>query len=192
MTLNDPFIIDRQSGANQPIQQGQWDIAQLPFTLSPSPLLALRAINHTDQAFLTDLYAVSRPELEGLRSQGAVFDQLMAMQMRAQQLGLASTFPDAQQLVIERQQQAVGKLVVDWGDADVRVVDIAVALGARRSGVARAVLVALQHAAAAAGLRVSLAVATSNAPAQALYRGLGFQVKQQDALFEQLVWQAAA
>ena len=170
MTLNNPHIIDR-AGCDQ-------------------PPLTLRAITAADQAFLADLYAASRPELDGLRGQGDVFQQIIAMQQRVQLAGLLQNFPNAQQLVIESDQQPVGRLVVDWGDKDIRVVDIAVAPSAQRSGVASAVLRALQHAAAAASLRLSLAVAISNAPAQALYRGLGFQREQQDALFDQLVWQA--
>lgn len=170
MTLNNPHIIDRASSDQQP--------------------LALRAVADADQTFLAELYAASRPELDGLRCQGDVFNQLIAMQQRVQLAGLLQNFPTAQQLVIESNQQPLGRLVVDWGDKDIRVVDIAVVTSVRRSGVANAVLRALQHAAAAEGLRLSLAVAISNAPAQALYHGLGFQREQQDALFDQLVWQA--
>ena len=169
MTLNNPHIID-WAGSDQ-------------------PRLSLRSITNADQTFLADLYAASRPDLDGLRGQGDVFNQLIAMQQRVQLAGLLQNFPDAQQLVIESDQQPVGRLVVDWGDADVRVVDIAVAPNAKRSGVASAVLRAMQQVAATSNLQVSLAVANSNAPAQALYRALGFQLRQQDTLFDQLFWQ---
>jgi ribosomal protein S18 acetylase RimI-like enzyme len=69
----------------------------------------------------------------------------------------------------------------------VRVVDLAVAAGERRKGVAQAVLRCLQREEAAVALRVR----TDNRPARALYARLGFiQIQDQGDVLE-LAWARA-
>jgi len=65
-----------------------------------------------------------------------------------------------------------------------RVVDLSVAASARRRGVARAVLRALQEEETAMALRVR----ADNAPARALYGKLGFTRQRTDAATLELGW----
>jgi ribosomal protein S18 acetylase RimI-like enzyme len=153
-----------------------------------APHLALRQVQVPDQSFLDALYASSREDLHALSADPQLLASLIQMQQRMQQAGFAAHFPNAQHWIVQSHGQTVGRLVVDVGPLDVRVVDIAIAPAARRTGVACTVLQALQAVASTQQLRISLAVNKTNTPAQSLYRSLGFTVSTQDELLEQMVW----
>jgi ribosomal protein S18 acetylase RimI-like enzyme len=153
----------------------------------PSPL-SLRCIGSEDQDFLNALYADSRPELQALRSDPDTFASIIAMQQQMQYKGLTQRFPNAQYWLVLSQSEAVGRLILDWGDHDLRLVDIAIVSAAQRQGIASALLKALQQAASRCGRNMSLTVSQTNAPAQALYLSLGFKQHQDDGLFVQLFW----
>jgi ribosomal protein S18 acetylase RimI-like enzyme len=157
----------------------------------PEPF-ELRAAGAGDRAFLEDLYFSSREDLHQALPDPTMVRQLVAMQRRMQEAGFAQNFPDAQHLVLQRAGQPIGRLVIDSAAGDLRVVDIAVAPAARRSGAAKAVLKALQAAASERNQSVSLAVAASNQPARALYLGLGFTVRSRDPVVEQMAWRGQA
>lgn len=157
----------------------------------PQPF-GLREVTANDQAFLDALYFSSREDLQQLGGDPGFVAQLIKMQQQVQQMGLRSNFPDARQWVLESGGRAIGRLVVDFGSADIRLVDIAILPDARRTGAAKAVLRALQAAAAGQRLGMSLAVSKTNPAARSLYQGLGFQVTSEDEVFEQMAWRAAA
>ncbi len=151
--------------------------------------IALRQVLvQEDQAFLDALYFASREDLHAFSTDPQLLAPLIQMQQRMQQAGFAAHFPDAQHWLVQSQGQPAGRLVVDVGPHDVRVVDIAITPAARRTGLARTVLQALQTVARAQQLPVSLAVSKTNPAAQALYQSLGFAVTTQDELLAQMVW----
>lgn len=153
----------------------------------PQPF-GLRPAASADQAFLEALYFSSREDLHHALPDAAALGQLIAMQRRMQEAGFERNFPDARHLVLERAGQPIGRVVVDEGPGDLRLVDIAVAPAARRCGAAAAVVRALQAAAARRGVPVTLAVAKANAAALGLYRSLGFEVRGEDPVVEQMAW----
>lgn len=153
----------------------------------PEPL-ALRGVCAADHEFLQALYFSSREDLHHALPEGAALNQLVAMQYRMHQAGVQQNFPDAVDLIVLRSGQAIGRVLLDTTATDMRLVDIAILPAARRAGVARTVLGALQAQALRAGRGMSLAVARSNTAARALYAGLGFEVQSEDLVFEQLAW----
>jgi len=155
--------------------------------LLPEPL-ALREASAADQGFLEALYFSSREDLHQAVADAAMLKQLIALQQRTQEVGFRHGFPNAAHLILQQGGQSIGRVVVDTGPSDMRLVDIAIAPPARRNGAATAVLRALQAAAQSQGLPVSLAVSKSNHAARKLYLGLGFAVRTEDALFEQMTW----
>lgn len=157
----------------------------------PEPF-ELRPVGAGDQEFLEDLYFSSREDLHQAVPDPALLRQLIAMQRKMQQTGFEQGFPAARHFVIQCGGRPMGRVVVDEGPLDLRVVDIAIAPADRRSGAARAVVQALQATAAARNLSVSLAVAKSNHAARSLYLGLGFSVRSQDPVMEQMAWQGRA
>lgn len=163
-----------------------------------SPSFSLRKVQAHDDPWLLALFRSGRDDLASLQLPAAVLDQLFVQQWQAHHVGRALHFPNAEQWVIERLGSAggccaVGAVVVDddMARAVTRVIDLVVLPGARRSGVARSVLRALQAGAKERRFAVDLTVACSNTAARLLYEALAFRVLSDNGLQLQLRWQAA-
>jgi ribosomal protein S18 acetylase RimI-like enzyme len=146
----------------------------------------------TDQPFLMQLYASTRDDLRGIDGDCAMVASLIAMQRRFQEAGWREHFPAAQQRLIALRGAPIGRLVIDNGPRELRLVDISLLPQARGQGHGSAIVRALQRCAADAGLQLALTVKSDNGRARRLYRALGFEPRSADALSEQLVWRAAA
>ncbi|ODS61063.1 MAG: hypothetical protein ABS37_15905 [Acidovorax sp. SCN 65-108] len=151
---------------------------------------ALRERADDDQPFLLELYLSTREDLQQAIPDLALLQQLIAMQFNAQETGYRHQFPLARQLVLLRSGHPIG--VVDASPEQLRLVDIAIAPPARRSGAAMAALAALQHHAATQGVPLSLTVRRDNSPAQCLYQKCGFTSVAEDDLFIQMNWRSAS
>lgn len=156
----------------------------------PPPLRWREAVA-ADEPLLETLFAAGREDLQGVPGGAAFVQQLVRMQRQTHEAGLRQNYPRALRLVIERGGEAVGQALADIGDRELRILDIVVLPAARRGGVARAAIGALQREAAARGLTVGLMVGRTNAAAAALYAVLGFEVEEQDMMFAQMRWRAA-
>ena len=156
----------------------------------PAPL-RWREAGAGDEAFLEALFAASREDLQWVQGDAAFVQQLVRMQRQAQEMGVRQNYPQALRLVIEREGEPVAHAIVNIGEQEVRLVDIAVLPAARRAGIARAALACLQQEGAARGLPGGLMVGRANAPACALYASLGFEPLSQDTLFVQMQWRFA-
>ncbi len=156
--------------------------------LTLSGAIALRPTAPTDQAFLDHLYATSRGDLQQFPGDAAFIAQLIGMQQRMQTAGFQQNFPRAQHYVVQQHGQAVGRLIIDVGDMDIRLVDLVLLPETQGRGIGTKLLQALQDLALQQGLAISLAVSLSNAPAKRLYGNMGFTVVASDGLFEQMRW----
>ncbi|MFZ6780734.1 GNAT family N-acetyltransferase [Undibacterium sp. Ji83W] len=154
--------------------------------------LALRKVNDDDQAFLDVLYASRREDLQQMPMDAAFIAQMIKMQQHVQMEGIRMNYPDAGHWLIEDAGQPVGRVIIDTGSNDVRLVDIAIIPAAQRRGIAKAILLAMQADAQSQGKGVSLAVEQTNFAARGLYLQSGFVVHSADALFEQMYWRGNA
>jgi ribosomal protein S18 acetylase RimI-like enzyme len=150
--------------------------------------LAARDAAEADQDFLARLYASTRTDLHGDGADPAFVASLIGMQQRLQARAYAAAYPAARYLVLSEHGQPVGRIVVDTGAAEVRLVDIALLPEARGRGLGTRVLRGLQGFAAAHELPLSLRVHSSNPAAARLYLALGFVVIAADAVSAQLRW----
>lgn len=158
------------------------------FTL-PAPLL-LRAAVDDDRAFLSELYASTRDDLAAMTADPAFLAQLIAMQQQMQSQGYRVAFPQAAYAIVERGGQPVGRVVTDTGKDRLHLVDLAFLPAARGQGNGSAVLRALQAAAAARGVALTLSVSHANDGAARLYAGLGFATVASDQLQQRMRWTA--
>ncbi|MBI1772089.1 MAG: GNAT family N-acetyltransferase [Burkholderiales bacterium] len=154
--------------------------------------LALRKVSDDDQAFLDALYASRREDLRQMPMDAAFIAQMVKMQQHVQMEGVRMNYPDAGHWLIEDAGQPAGRVIIDTGSNDVRLLDIAIIPAAQRKGVAKAILLAMQADAQSQGKGVSLAVEQTNFAARGLYLQLGFIACSADALFEQMYWRADA
>lgn len=102
--------------------------------------------------------------------------KLVEQQVRAQQLGYAAMFPNAETGIIERDGVPIGYVMIaQTGADDLHLVDIALSSHARGEGAGTDVLRALIAAARDEGCRrMTLSVALANTAAERLYARLGF------------------
>lgn len=152
-----------------------------------SDRLALRPQGERDRTFLAQLYHSTRDDLRLLDDRDLT-ESLIEMQHRAQGEGYGDTFPDALYWIIEEQRQPIGRLVVDFSGGEVHIVDLAFIPEARGLGHGKAAIQALQQVAQRMAVPLSLSVHPMNATAKRLYHGLGFRLRRQATVFEEIVW----
>ena len=150
--------------------------------------LGMRPATDDDQAFIEQLYASTRDDLRLFSGNPALVANLIAMQQNLQAAGYRSQFPHALHAILEHRGAPVGRIIVDFAAAEVRLVDIAFLPEARGQGFGRAILHALQQSAHARHLPLALRVHSGNVQARGLYLALGFQVCANDGLAEQMIW----
>lgn len=156
-------------------------------TMTRPDRVTLRPVTEADQPFLVALYATTRADLVLLPLAADQRDALVTMQYRAQDLHYRRHHPDASFDVIEVDGRPAGRLYVDRGAADVRVIDISLLPGHRGAGIGSALIRGVQDEAAATGRTVSLHVAADN-PAAALYERLGFSLVEDLGVYRLLGW----
>jgi ribosomal protein S18 acetylase RimI-like enzyme len=146
-----------------------------------------RAPHATDAAFLAALYLATRPDLDALPVPRSVIEGIARHQQQLQVAAYAQRYPVAETWLLTDGKEALGRVVLDWTSDTLRVVDLAVAPHARRRGVARTVLGALQDA--CLGQRtMTLRVRCENIAARALYAACGFAVMRDDGATLELGW----
>jgi ribosomal protein S18 acetylase RimI-like enzyme len=135
----------------------------------------LRPASPGDEPFLDALYTDRRmPELVPLGWDAARQRAFLAMQFQAQQAGYAASYPVADHWLVGVGTEAVGRLLVDRGAHEHRVVDIVIRGDHRRRGIGTALMAEVMGDAAAARLPVGLMVLAHDDRLVGWYLRLGF------------------
>ncbi len=151
--------------------------------------LRLRPVEATDEPLLAQLFAEARAgEFHSTGLGERELSLLLEIQRRAQESQYRAAFPQAERSIIEVDGAAVGRLVLDRGPEEMRVVDVALLAVCRGRGLGSSLLRALQAEAAASGRRLGLRVAQGN-PARRLYARLGFREVRGDEMYVEMAWQ---
>lgn len=150
--------------------------------------LTIRPSKPIDQPFLEQLHHTTRPDLKMIDGEKEFVDSLIQMQFRAQSQGYGNQFPNAMYFIVEKQHERIGKVTVDFGANEVRVIDIAFIPKARNKGFGEEVLRALQQASTKVGTPLTLTVDSNNIAAKKLYLRLGFVVEESSPPYEAMAW----
>ena len=139
--------------------------------------LSLRPAESADEAFLETLYAdMRRNELAifnwSREQENAFFKMQFELQTRAYRM----QFPNAAYYIIESDKTPVGRLIVERGEREIRLIDISLLAEFRSRGIGAFLLEKLKAEAAADGKSVFLRVLKTNASAKRFYERLGFTV----------------
>ncbi|APA67587.1 GNAT family N-acetyltransferase [Janthinobacterium sp. 1_2014MBL_MicDiv] len=164
----------------------------LPFSALaslPAPY-RLRAQRDDDDDFAAALYGSTRDDLRQMPAAPALIEQLIAMQRTMQSHGYRQTYPQAVYLVLEHGDTPIGRLIIEQQGDVLHLIDIAIVPAARGHGAGSAVLRGLQAQAAQHRLHIHLAVNKSNGAARKLYQQLGFHLRGENEVQEQLAWSA--
>jgi GNAT superfamily N-acetyltransferase len=150
--------------------------------------IELRAVEPGDEQFLLRLYSSSRAgELAVVGWQPEQLEAFLEMQYSARERHYREQFPGANDQLVLVGGQPAGRLCVDRGNQELRVVDIALLPEHRGSGIGGALIAGLQEEATTAGLPLALQVEAGN-PAANLYRRLGFVSDAADGVYNSMRW----
>ncbi len=153
-------------------------------------MITLRPVTPSDQDFVLELYASTRADLAALDCDPAMRRQLIHMQSEAQQAHYRAHYPRAQvSLVIDRDGNRIGRLYVDRGPHEIRLVDISLLPQHRRRGIGQLLLRALIAEGEQAALPVRLSVLAGN-PAIHLYQRLGFEADGMMGAHHSMAWRS--
>jgi len=155
-----------------------------------SEFLRLRTVTPEDEQFLRAVYASTRSEeLARVPWSDEQKRAFIDMQFAAQDADYRRNYPDAQYSIIEVQGVPAGRLYVDRGSKEIRIIDIALLPEHRRAGIGTSLLRALQDEARATGKTLTIHVEKFN-PARSLYHRLGFQQIEDKGVYLLLEWKS--
>jgi len=150
--------------------------------------LNLRPAQPEDSDFLEALYSSTRDDLRQIDAENDFIEELIRMQHALQMQGNAAHYPNALQLVVEKLGERIGRIIVDFGCNEVKILSIAFMGAARGKGYGSGILRGLQQAAAGMQTPLVLDVMRSNLKAKQLYQRLGFSVEQTGPIEDRMVW----
>jgi len=147
------------------------------------PVVELLPVAAGDREFLYRVYASTREEeLAVVPWDDTQKDAFLRMQFEAQDQWYREQYPQATFEVIVVDGEPAGRLYLNRGNAEIRIVDIALLPDHRRNGVGTSLLRDLLVEADAAGKRVSIHVERLN-PALRLYERHGFSVAEDKGVY---------
>ncbi len=150
--------------------------------------LSLRPTRASDGAFLESLHRSTREDLRLVDGEDDFIEELIDMQHRAQTTGYGDMFPNAMYFIIENQGERIGRVVLDFGHVEIRVVDLAFIPAARGKGFGAQTLQTVQMVASKLMAPVVLTVLSQNVLAKQLYLRLGFVVVDMQFPLERMIW----
>lgn len=147
------------------------------------PTVRLREEDDADLVFLRTLYASTRAEeLAPVPWPDEAKRAFLDHQFELQRAQYREHYLDAEWLVIERGAAPIGRLYLKRGNAEVRMMDIALLPQVRAQGLGTHLTRALIDWAAAQGLPVTLHVEPFN-PAYRMYQRFGFEYRRSTGIY---------
>ncbi|MGY3694843.1 ribosomal protein S18 acetylase RimI-like enzyme [Bradyrhizobium sp. USDA 3240] len=149
-----------------------------------------RRLSEADLPFLGRLYAATRTEeLAPVPWSEADKAAFLDQQFRAQHAHYQQYYPNADWLVITREDEDIGRFYIERWPSQHRIIDIAFMPAHRGRGYGEALLRDAMDEAADAGKDVSIHVEKLN-PAMRLYRRLGFVTEEDKGVYDLMRWRA--
>jgi ribosomal protein S18 acetylase RimI-like enzyme len=147
-------------------------------------VLERRSIADSDELFLRELYASTRPEIADWPPEQR--EPFLDLQFRAQRQDWGMRFPDSEHEAILLDGEPVGRLWVAWSPGECRIVDLTLLPARRRAGIGTAVAEEVLARADAAAVPVTLSVLRDNSAGLAFWERLGFSVVAADEMYAEL------
>ncbi len=144
--------------------------------------IELRPARAEDEGFLQELYAeIDGGELAAAGLPAAVLQPMLAMQYRARPMGYAAQYPRAENSIVWSAGRSLGRVLVNDGTSELRLVDIAILAAERGRGVGSELMRGLCERARSSGVPLRLSV-RAGSPAVRLYTRFGFVRTGEDAI----------
>ena len=150
--------------------------------------MSLRPVTAADRDFLLSVYASTREdELAQVAWEEGAKEAFLEHQFSAQDHHYRANYPGATLDVIEVDGEPAGRLYVHRGEAEIRIMDIALAPPFRGRGIGTRLLRGLMEEATASGRSLSIHVELNN-PARRLYERLGFEPAGEHGVYVLMRW----
>lgn len=144
----------------------------------------LRRVAPADRDFLAELYASTREaELAPVPWSAEQKRDFLRQQFDLQDHEYRRSYPHASFDVVELDGEPVGRLYVNRGAGDIRIVDLAIVASRRGQGIGSRLLEALAAEADAAGRSLSIHVEMFNDGARRLYERFGFRLAEDKGVY---------
>ena len=150
--------------------------------------LHIRPSTASDNPFLEQLYRATREDLQAIDGERDFIESIIEMQFQAQSQGYGADYPNAMYFIIEKHQEKIGKVTIDFGHNEAHLLDIAFLPKARDHGFGKAIIQSFQNAAAQSRVPMSLTVFKDNLAAQKLYTSLGFVAEEYREPYYRMCW----
>jgi len=148
-----------------------------------------RNITEKDKRFLSLLYASTREqEMELVNWTREQKDSFLTMQFEAQHGFYMEQFKKAEFLIIEKENEPVGRIYIDRREKEIRLIDIALLPTSRNQHLGTALLEEVLMEGQVSLLPVSIHVEKNN-PAMRLYLRLGFKPVEDQGVYDLMQWQ---
>ena len=146
----------------------------------------LRPSRPEDRDFLFRLYASTREhELSALGWPPAQQEAFLRMQFNTQQQWYLATYSTAENKIIEKDHEPIGRMIVQRGPEVWRLLDISLLPAHRGRGIGGELIRSLIEECGESGAVLQLQVLNTN-PAQLLYTRLGFIKTGEDQIYTQM------
>ena len=149
--------------------------------------ITLRAATPEDQEFLIQLFAATRDDLALANLDKDQNQLLIELQFRARENQYRFAYPSATTSIILEGDKEVGSMIVNRGEHDIHLVDIALLRDSRDQGIGTCVLVTLLEEAVVGAKVVCLQVAVTNRAIR-FYERLGFSKIKDGGAYISMEW----
>jgi ribosomal protein S18 acetylase RimI-like enzyme len=150
--------------------------------------VVLRPVTPGDGDFLRRLYAATRDDVSLAPWSEAERNAFLEMQFTAQSADYGRRFPRSDHSIVTVAGCDVGRIWIDRGDEEIRLLDIALLPEHRGQGTGRVLLERLIAESVAAGTPLRHTVDKANSGARRLYERLGFAVIEDSELHLLMEW----
>jgi ribosomal protein S18 acetylase RimI-like enzyme len=151
-------------------------------------VLSLRPATSEDDAFSFQVYASTRAdEMSVVPWTEEEKQSFLEMQFNAQRASYLQHRPEAEWLVIMRDDVRIGRMIVDRSPAEICLMDIALLPEHRNAGVGSKFIKELMTEAEETGKKVTLHVESYN-PAFRLYSRFGFKEIREEGFYLAMEW----
>lgn len=153
--------------------------------------ISFRPINDNDLPFLQTLYGTTRAaELAMVPWSDDQKSNFIEMQFRAQHTYYQQQFSDADFNIVVKGDTAIGRLYTDERDEEIRIIDIVLLPDYQRQGIGKALLQDIMQQAKELRVPVTIHVEKNN-PAMVLYQALGFELVEDQGVYDLMRWQSS-
>jgi RimJ/RimL family protein N-acetyltransferase len=164
----------------------------MPDTANTTSSVTFRPVEADDDEFLLKVYTSSREyEMSLIPLSDEQKQAFLKMQITAQQNHYRAYYPDAQHLIILLGGEPVGRIYVNRGDREIRILDVTLLIERRNAGIGTPIIKSLMEEASQAGKSVSIYVENYNRSAR-LFERLGFTVAERDDFNTLFAWRPGA